>query len=246
MDKLWYVQEKKRYFLSFLRLRDTNIPTKARIDKESEPMVLEDDEYIGEEACALYDGNVGALMLQRNRHSLSVAGIEEYLNLLWQSTTEKIYLRPIMAYDVTSRVRGAQEYRRMTIRFADIQDKEFFEEEKKPILDILKGLKKYNAVNAEVTITMGHTRNESLSKETVVQTIDTALGHRELISKAEIGIKETDDTNVEILDLFDNKLHNFIFVSLERRESLASEYVETVMNEKFDETMAVILASVRS
>jgi len=229
LDKYWLDKVTGYWFLNFIRLRETNIPTMAKIDRESEPLVLEDDEYLGEEVNGLYDDKLNILMLQRNRFSLGVEGIEKYINLLWNSDQETIYLRPICPLGVQERAKKAYEYRKFTIRFADIKNNDLDINEKKPLKRIFSGLKEYKAINAEVTVTMGYNKNESLNKETVKETINEIIANEGLISKAEISMRETDDSNVEVIDLFADKMHDFIFVKLDKRESLASEYEESYM-----------------
>lgn len=234
LDKFWSLPG-DLLFLSFLRLRETNIPSRAWKDRESEPMELDDDEFIGENACAVFDGDLNILMLQRNRHSLGVNGIEEYLNLLWASDTEEIYLRSIPPGDLIKKAKGAHEYRRITVRFADIQKNQ----------DAGSGLRgtlkqafnlftKYQGVSGEITITMGHTRGDSLHKETIRDSIDDIRDNQDLIVKAEVGFKESDDTAVEVLDLFSDRIHSFIYVTLEKRESLSDEMMSTSMLKQYN------------
>lgn len=110
---------------------------------------------------------------------------------------------------------------------------------------IFSGLKEYKAINAEVTVTMGYNKNESLNKETVKETINEIIANEGLISKAEISMRETDDSNVEVIDLFADKMHDFIFVTLDKRESLASEYVASYMIEKYNESKGKLLEALR-
>lgn len=115
------------------------------------------------------------------------------------------------------------------MRFADVKEKEFIGSDWAPIKKVVDLMSDYSAINAEVTITMGYTKNESLNKETVKDTIDDIYNNKHIINKAEISLKENDDTNVEIIDLFEDKMHDFIFFTLERRESLGTEYVAARM-----------------
>ena len=92
LENAYWDDELEFYFLHFVRLRERNIPSMAKTDKEVEPIELEEDEFIGEEVSALYDEGNHVLMLQRNRYSLGPKGIEEYFNLLWDNDDEKIYL----------------------------------------------------------------------------------------------------------------------------------------------------------
>lgn len=245
LDKFWPDKVKDYWFLNFIRLRETNIPTTVKIDKESEPLVLDDDEYIGEEVNALYDEKLGILMLQRNRFSLGVEGIEKYLNLLWNSDEETIHLRPICPLGIQQKAEKAFEYRKFTVRFADVKNNDLDTNEMKPFKKIFNGLKEYEAINAEITVTMGYSKNESLHKETVRETINEVIANKGIISKAEISVKETDDSNVEVIDLFADKMHDFIFVILDKRESLASEYVASHMIEKYDESKGELVETLR-
>lgn len=245
LDKLWYNDRSKYWFLNFIRLRETGIPTKAKIDQESVPFDLDDDEYIGEEVNALYDEALHIIMLQRNRYSLGVAGIEEYLNLIWGSDSEKIYLRPICPNNLQEKANRAPQYRKFTIRFADVKNNDIDTAENRPLKIIFDNFKRYGAVNAEVTVSMGYNRGESLHLETVRETISEIIQNKTMVTKAEVSIKETDDTSVEVIDLFADKLHDFIFVTLEKRMSLASEYVENYMVARYDESKGNIVNSLR-
>ena len=59
------------------------------------------------------------------------------------------------------------------------------------------------------------------------------MNNKELISKAEIGIKY-DNEPVEILDLFSQTMHDFIVFELEKKSSLNSKYAELLMSKKFN------------
>jgi len=245
LDKFWYDKETDFWFLNFIRLRETNIPNKASIDKEAEPLVLEEDEFIGEDANALYDERIGVLTLQRNRYSLGVQGIEEYLNLIWNSDEQTIYLRPICPINLQQKTMRAKNYRKFTIRFADIQNRNLDSDARRPFKKIFDSMREYEAVNAEITITMGYNKNDSLDINTVHETINDINRNRGVVVKAEVGIKENEDTNVEVIDLFSDKMHDFIFVYLEKRESLASEYVAAQMTNRYIESRGTIMEALR-
>lgn len=245
LDKFGYNEQSKYWFLNFIRLRETNIPTTAKIDAESVPMDLDDDEYIGEEVNALYDDQIGVMMLQRNKFSLGVNGIEEYLNLVWASDKESIYLRPICPLNLQDKVVKAPEYRKFTIRFADVRDKEVDGDSKNSFTALFDNLKKYKAVNAEVTVSMAYNHGDALDAQTVRETIGDIMKNKELVSKAEFSVKNIEDANIEVIDLFADKLHDFIFVPLEKRTSLASEFVENYMIERYNESRGTIINSIR-
>lgn len=223
LEQAYYDVDFEYYFLHFVRLRATNIPSKAKIDANVEPFELEDDEYLGEEVTALYDEDKHILMLQRNKYSLGPSGIEEYLNLLWPEAEDTIYLRSIAIPNSFTLAKKPKVYRRINLRLADLQNhkKEGFKEKfKSPIGNIIKTFGEYNGVNAQITITVGNHKDVELNSELIKSTIDDVENNSELFSKAEIAMKDNDDTAVEVLDLFDGKAHDFATFRMENRETL--------------------------
>jgi hypothetical protein len=219
IDRFYFHSELGYWFLHFIRLRDTNLPSFATTETEAEPIELDEDEYIGEDVSALYDDSLHVLMLQRNRYSLSPTGIEKYLNLLWNSETETIHLRAIIDNNSIKRAMSAKYYRRFTVRFADLRKATF--EGSSPISKIIENFGEYNAVQGEISINLGHaTRSDTLSPKAVRESIDEIVRNKDIITKAELGKKDDDDTKVELIDLFDEKIHDISYVTLEKRRSL--------------------------
>lgn len=244
LDRVWYDEQKDYWFLNFARLRATNIPSKASETKELEPIELEDDEYIGEDVTALYDEKINVLMLQRNRYSLSPSGIEEYLNLLWNNEEETIYLRPICLTNPADNARKAQYYRRLNIRFADLP-KNSHSLRGKAIRNIAKSFGSFDAVNAEVIITVGRTKDTTLNRETIHESIKEIYENKDIISRAELAKKDDEDSHVEIIDLFDHKIHDYLYFTLEERQSLGCENVAYRMYERYIERNGEIINCIR-
>ncbi|MCY9508548.1 hypothetical protein M5W68_20580 [Paenibacillus larvae] len=220
------------YFLHFVRLRDTNIPSTARQDGQVVPLELEDDEYIGEEVSALYDENNHVLMLQRNKYSLGPEGIEEYLNLLWNNDEETIYLRPICPPNIFELARRSAEYRKINIRFADLRQVNkgnILERFKSPVRQMIDSFKKYQGANVQITITVGNSRTSALDDETVSDTLNDIEENPEFFSRAELAVKEDDDSRIELIDLFAHKAHDFGTFRMERRETLSHQAIAAEM-----------------
>ena len=81
---------------------------------------------------------------------------------------------------------------------------------------------------------MGHFQNDFLDGATVNDTIDDIYNNKEIFSRAEIHYKDDIDDTIEILDLFADKWHDFIFIIIERRESMISGYVFSEMAKKYN------------
>lgn len=223
LESAYWDSELDFTFFHFVRLREMNIPSKAKTDRGVVPIELEDDEFIGEEVSALYDEGNHVLMLQRNMHSLGPEGIEEYLNLLWGNEEETIYLRPVAPPNAFELARKATEYRRINIRLADINKNnksKISSKFKSPLKNIINSFDDYKGVNAQVTITMGNNRKDSLDEQTITDTLSDIEVNPEYFSKAEIAKKDTEDSRVELIDLFTHKAHDFGNFRMEKRETL--------------------------
>lgn len=223
LENGYWDEELGYFFLHFCRLRDTNIPSKAKTNDRVVPLELDDDEYIGEEVSALYDEDNHILMLQRNRYSLGPEGIEDYLNLVWNSEDETIYLRSICPPDAIELARQAAEYRKINLRFADINVKSnptIIDKLRSPLKNIIGSFGEYDGVNAQIVITVGNSKDGTLNDETVEDTLIDIQENRELFSKAEIAKRDTEDTRVEFIDLFEHKAHDIATFRMEKRESL--------------------------
>ncbi|GLF91068.1 hypothetical protein Saga11_23270 [Bacillus safensis] len=231
LETTYWDPELDFYFLHFVRLRETNIPSTARATAQVEPLELEDDEFIGEEVSALYDEMNHVLMLQRNKYSLGPEGIEEYLNLIWDNEEDKIHLRPICPPNVFEMARRSTEYRKINFRFADLSNIDVDQTRNRfrsPIGNVFSSFERYRGINAQVTITVGNTKN-SLDEETVNDTLTDIEDNAELFSRAEIARRADDDTRVELIDLFAHKAHDFGTFRMERRETLNHEAIAEQM-----------------
>lgn len=235
LDRAYYDLELENWFMHFVRLRDTNIPSKATKQSEVEPFELDDDEYLGEDVSALYDEDHHILMLQRNRYSLGPEGIEEYLNLLWDSDDEYIYLRPIISPNIIKEAEKAEFYRRLNVRFANLDPEKFKTKSDSPLGEFIKTFGKYKGVTAEITVTLGRTRGTSLDRETIHDTLIEIEENKEYLQKAEIAKKDSQDTSVEVIDLIEHKAHDFAYFTLEKRSSLQHETVAYHMWKKYIE-----------
>ncbi len=64
----------------FVKIRMDVLPPVAKTSGGVEPLVLEDDEGIGEEAAFMYDPQFNVLAKQRNRYAVSPTVLCEYIN----------------------------------------------------------------------------------------------------------------------------------------------------------------------
>lgn len=221
--------------LHFCRLRDTNLPSLAKEAGKLEPMELDDDEYLSEEVSGLYDDRHHILMLQRNRYSLSPSGIEEYINLSWNKSDMQVSLRPIVAPKALERIKDGKIYRRVVIRFADLDKVTLGQWRTGTVQGFAKSLKEYGAITAEITVSLGYKKGASLYDETIYDTMEDLQENREFVKKAEVHKKDDEDTAIEVVDLFNDRAYHVHYFPLEKRSSLTHEEIAEKMFEIYSE-----------
>lgn len=223
LEEAYYDPDFEYDFLHFVRLRATNIPSKAKIDSAVEPFELEDDEFLGEEVTALYDQNQHILMLQRNKFSLGPSGIEDYMNIMWPNEGEFIRLRPIAAPNSFIKAKEYPIHRRINLRLANItkaREQGVIDKLKSPLRRIVSSYGEFEAINAQIILTVGQGKEGQLDKDSMISAIEDIQENQSLFTKAEIAVKNYDDAPVEVFDLFESQAHDFATFALETRATL--------------------------
>ena len=234
----------KYWFINFERLRDTLIPKITSADKGTRELSLEDDEFLAEDVNAIYDEKLGILMLQRNKYSLGSRGIESYINEVWGNRNNKeIHLRPIPPKNVFERaVKKGVSYRKFSVRLADLDVKGEQFAGNKSLKGLVENLSSYEGVNIEVSISMGRSK-KGLHNETVVETLHDLKNNSSLVSRVGVSIKDGEEP-VEILDLFADKITDYIPIIYETRKTLSSQHAEDLMYKRYCESKPKILNSI--
>ncbi|WP_408956189.1 DUF6731 family protein [Natroniella sp. ANB-PHB2] len=237
--------DKKIYVLNFVKMREKNLPSKVKEEEIAQPLVLEKDESIGEHVTALYDPEYNILMVQRNAHSLTPTGISNYLNELWgKKDKETIHLTPIFYKEIFEKIKKAQTYRSLTLRLTDFSNTEY-QNGNNILGKMVKNFGGFEAVNVEINLTMGHNFKRGLNKNHIHNTLAVAEANEDVVKKTVVGMKESEDTNVEHLDLFEEKIHDIIPMKLERKESIDFKELSVFMYNKYENRVDEILENMQ-
>lgn len=245
LDKMKYNEAHNYWYLNFIRLRQTKIPSRARKNKEAEPIKLGIDEYIGEDVTGLYDVDNHIIALQRNRDSLSAAGLEDYLSQLYNSKTHNIYLRPIKPLDLETRLNKAKIYRKISMRFANIPQSTFHGDTNSSFYGLIKYFNEFSAQAGIVTISLGRLRKKSLDSKTIQDTVDIAIKNKGLIDAAELYVKNSESDPVDTIDLFAEKSHDFINVKVKKLETINYLDIADKIFQKYNTSKDKILESLK-
>jgi len=223
----------------FTRLRDFNVPTRAKEDQPAEPIDLDDDEYIGENVSAIYDENHHILMLQRNKYSLGPSAITEYINYFHDNPNEEIFLRPIRIVNTKNKIKSAKFHRKIRIKFADL-DKKNTEGRSASIAKWMSLFQEYESVIGEVIISVDRKRNATLGGS-VSKFLDELYENKDVITSAEVSIKRSELSEIEVVDLFEEHAHDIISFTVPPRTVLNHEAVVYQMVQTYNKRKAEIL-----
>lgn len=213
-----FYEEEGYVFLQFSRLKKSYFTKKGKIDAPLQNLDMDDDDYIGEEVCALYDPKLHVIMLQRNRDSLSPSGIEKYLNLALSKITEnsqnQIFLEPICTDDAKYRAKKGSIIRKLHIRVAD-KDINKINKKNLGLKKLTNAWSEYEAPYVDIVLMNGRYKDQKLKKDPVYSLIDEITENPELVNKARLTIGDTGKP--EIIDLLTDKATDFSPVSISEK-----------------------------
>lgn len=234
------------------KMRETNVPSKKRIGEVSEEIKLKDDEYIGEFVSILYDNRNCVMMVQSNKFSLTIKQIELYLTelrrryitlagLLPDPIQWVVKLVPIVDMKRVENVLKAHNYRKMTIRGSDVMLDASLKENGL-MSHATRLLMKSSGVTFNISV--------SMSKAPKTETLDHAA-IRELIEEykdlpddqkpiVEISQRKDDTDDIEIINLLEPRIYDFISVVMEPRAPIGFMFLYNLMKEKYVERRAYI------
>lgn len=207
LKKIKFYETKKRWELSFLRnSTDTRFKTKLD-DDTSTAEVLDDDEYIGSECCAIYDEKSGILAIQNNRNSVSFNGISNFFNEYLED--EDIFLSPITYKEEFCNISDDDfiNYKSFMVGFTDISlfSQIAEREDNQAISWITKIAKDLSAVNGKIEFGVGR-KKKFLSKENLKYLVECFRKNNGVISS--LKVKRATEDSIRIIDLLSNKVYD--------------------------------------
>ena len=241
LDEMSYYQNDRLWGLRFMKMRDFNIPFIVKIDGDAEDMQLQDDEYVGEGLHILYRPDYQFLMVQMNRFSLSISALEVYLTTVWSNPQETISIRPIMKdIDLNTYTRGV--YKKLNISFANMRTPDSRRRDARAIKGIFDSFYKFGCYNANLSFSLGYTRNTTLERDAIQETFRDINANRDIINSAEVVCCDGDGEKSEVINLLDCVVEDIIPFIIQTRSTLAFEYAMQNMIEKYKSKENSLLA----
>lgn len=204
--------------IHLIKLRDTNIPTKVKENEASEPVELEDDEYLGEDITLLYEKCSSILMVQMNRFSLGITKLTEFINYTNDNECIEIYIKPIAETDKLSKLKN-RNYKSIDITFANL-DKWKASDNRSSLASIIDSIKVTGGLVGSVKIGLGYSRKSVLYRNESKEMVESILENKDFIKSAKVKVSDDDEKGTEIIDLFEEIYHDYIPFTLQSKKSL--------------------------
>ena len=148
----------------FIRIRMGAMPVRARLDGQTSLFELDDNEGIGEETAFLYDPNLQCLVLQRNRHGVSLGRVSRYLER-WAE--EVVFVDPILEVSSLQALTEMEAVRRVEVSIGAVDRANFLEGQGRGVREVMGLMESFRAPRVRMTLSMGHDYESSLLKGAV-------------------------------------------------------------------------------
>lgn len=222
--------------LHFLRMRRGTVPAVANLNlPKLSDVDLKADEYIAEDASALFDSTNYVLMLQKNIFSLSVKALQQYVNYFWNEgksddEKEEIEFRPILRKDSYKRSKKANKINSFSFKTANMV-KPFQSIFKTGIQNIIDSAKGYDGISVEIKISTTRSKDSILDSKKVHDSVDEIVSNKNLFKKAVV--VSGDSGHSEPIELLKEKLSCMREYVIPIKAFLDPEVVEQDMIEKY-------------
>ena len=219
------------YALNFMRLDVLSNTYIVKPDKRAKHVDLEENEYIGKNTVAIYDPKYSVLMLQCNRGSYGVSGIESYIDS-FNDSDELCYIRPI-SYELPEKVLNDAPALKLDVRFANTRQVNV--KNSRLFAKIIDACNQMECYTAHFEFGLGHNKGEELKKDTIVEAVRVVKdpANKDAVSAARLTL--SDDQKSNVFDLIDNIYDDKIDFTVPARGELGFKTMKDSMIEKYDE-----------
>lgn len=94
---------------------------------------------------------------------------------------------------------------------------------KKSLSKLLNPFKTFGGISGSIKIGLSKTKYDTLNKDKANELVDELNSNKRYVRSAKVKIREEEDSDVAIIDLFDDVVHDFIEFSINIRSSLTYE-----------------------
>jgi hypothetical protein len=222
------------YSGTFCLIQKNELPIKAYLDKDPEKLLDDADEGgLGHYTSFLYDSTNNIIAIQFNKNGISANGIISYF--IRNYKIKDIILEPIINPDKIEKLLEMSSISSFEISVARPEHFTGFNNSNKDFGEMNKIADITKASTIKLTVSVGYQKKSSLDKNSIISYVNNLLGRNQAleVKKIEIKGKETDDDNIQTLDLITNKV--YIEVNYTSPRSINSSFMNKIIEKVIEE-----------
>lgn len=232
LKKIQYNSDNKRWELCFLKNRaEAPFITKLSDDTDTAE-ALDDDEFVGQECCLIYDEKSNIISMQNNRSSLSFSGVTNFIN---KFSYNPIYLSAIVYQDRFCEIIEEEgiEYKSVIIGYTDVTlIKELADrDDNEAIATISKIANNLSAINGKLEFGVGRSKS-FLTKRKLKSLVNFFKKNNDITNT--LKVKMVDNDTIRLIDLLNNKASDEIEISVTKEDPKTFDKILNSMNSVFD------------
>lgn len=232
LKRIDYNSNSKRWMLCFLR-NGTDAPFKSKLNDDTDSAEsLDDDEFVGQECCVIYDETSKIIALQNNRSSISFSGLTQFLI---KFMNKPLYLSAITYKDKYCEISDDVliEYKSVIIGYTDAGKlKEIAERDDEKSIGLLGKLANdMSAINGKIELSVGRTKN-FLGKYKLKEIVDFFKKNKDITNN--LKVKMVDNDTVRIIDLLNNKVNDQVEITITKTDPKTFDKILNSMDSIFD------------
>lgn len=238
IDHFHFNSDKKIWGLRLFKLRNTNIPSRVKNNEDARVIELEDGEYLGEDLFLIYDQENGIALIQQNRFSLVTSRLEElfadtYNRFVDERNKIEVDIAAILDLDGKEKLRHSN-YKNLEISFANI-NKCVLDENRRSLGTLLNPLKSMYGVNGSIKISLGHSKLDTLNRKLIQDIVKEVNepSNKGYIKSAKIKIQEEEDSDVEVVDLFNDICDEYLEFVIDNSKGLIYSRTIDAISDKY-------------
>lgn len=192
------------WFLRFMRQRYYDVPSFSGPNTPSVFMDIDEDQFVSEDVSCLYDDENHVLMIQKNQHSVTPVGLEQYINATTPNDVV-VAFRKVVSNDSFRRAGNADQYKTVQVRLADIQtlqERNLLTGLRSSIGNMLRSMQQVPSPYIEFTFSVGMFRSKEVDEREARLILDDIENNSMLFDKAKTRILEENETKSELINLF--------------------------------------------
>ncbi|SHK37538.1 hypothetical protein SAMN02745248_02394 [Hathewaya proteolytica DSM 3090] len=240
LKRIEYNEVTERWNLCFMKNRD-DVPFVSKRNGEGHALDLDDDEFVGEEVCLVYDKKTKIIALQNNRYSVSFAGISDFFRqYLEMNELKRFIISPITFDDRYKNISDDSliEYKSISTTITDLSKLESWEdgqEEFKRLKNVADLARSINGATLKLEINIGRSRQIFLQKSGLKKLVNMMKRDEKIFPT--LKVKMLDDGEIRVIDLINYKLDDTIEINVSKGDPKTFDKILLQMNAKFDLTL---------